>query len=181
MPPYAEVQSRMDNTLIIRNMNGKDLSAVLYIQGECYTEIEPESKGSLHSKLLASPSTCFVASVGSEMVGYLISLPWIFAAPPMLNAPACEMPAFPDCLYLHDLAIAPPARKTGAGQALVKKFLSRLQELNFDRAALIAVQASANYWRRHGFRSVKTTDSLREKLSSYGESVDYMEYLAGNV
>ncbi len=162
-------------------MNGKDLSAVLYIQGECYTEIEPESMGSLNSKLLASPSTCFVACAGSDVIGYLISLPWIFTAPPILNAPDCEMPAIPDCLYLHDLAIAPPARKTGAGQALVNTFLSRLQELNFDRATLVAVQASANYWRRRGFHSVNTTDSLREKLSSYGEGVDYMEYLAENV
>ncbi|KAF0190045.1 MAG: GCN5-like [Desulfobulbaceae bacterium] len=115
------------------------------------------------------------------MVGYLISLPWIIAAPPMLNAPDCEIPAIPDCLYLHDLAIAPTARKTGAGQALVNKFFSRLQELNFHRAMLIAVQASANYWRRRGFHSVNTTDSLREKLSSYGEGVDYMEFHAENV
>ena len=162
-------------------MNEKDLSAVLYIQGECYSEIEPESKGSLNSKLLASPSTCFVACAGGNMIGYLISLPWIFTAPPILNAPVCEMPVIPDCLYLHDLAIAPTARKTGAGQALVNTFFSRLQELNLDRAALVAVQASANYWRRRGFHSVKTTASLRKKLSSYGEGVDYMEYLAENV
>ena len=115
------------------------------------------------------------------MIGYLISLPWIFTAPPILNAPVCEMPVIPDCLYLHDLAIAPTARKTGAGQALVNTFFSRLQELNLDRAALVAVQASANYWRRRGFHSVKTTASLRKKLSSYGEGVDYMEYRAENV
>lgn len=168
----------MDNALTLRNMNGNDLLAVLYIQDECYTEIEPESKGSLNSKLMASPSTCFVACVGDDMIGYLISLPWIFAAPPILNAPDCEIPAIPDCLLLHDLAIAPTARKTGAGQALVNKFLSRLRELHFDRATLIAVQSSANYWRRRGFHSVDTTDSLRKKLSSYGKSVEYMEYLA---
>lgn len=173
-PGFGELS--MNSTLTIRNMISQDLKPVLEIQSECYTAIEPESRKSLSSKLNASPSTCFVACDGGNVVGYLISLPWIFAAPPALNAPECEIPASPDCLYLHDLAVAPTARRAGAGQVLVNEFLLKIRELGLVRASLIAVQGSAPYWRRYGFYRVALTASLKSKLSTYGDGVEYMEY-----
>jgi predicted N-acetyltransferase YhbS len=165
----------MHTVIDMRLMAAADLAAVLEIQAVCYTELTPESKESLHAKLRASPSTCFIASIAGDTVGYLFALPWELSNPPMLNAATCRLPASPNCLYLHDLAVAPHARKSGAGRALVEAFLTRLRELELGRASLIAVQNSTPYWERHGFRAVPPSASLKAKLSTYGEGVEYME------
>jgi predicted N-acetyltransferase YhbS len=162
----------------IRTMVEADIAAVLQIQSVCYAELTPESNQSLHAKLSASPPTCLVALLEDEVVGYLISLPWEFSNPPLLNAQTCRLPASPDCLYLHDLAVAPRARKSGAGRVLVEAFLAQLRGSSLGRASLIAVQNSAPYWARYGFRAVPPSDALQARLSSYGVRVVYMELRA---
>ena len=165
----------MTDNVEVRLMQAADLPAVLEIQAACYTEVTPESKTSLAAKLAASPSTCFIASFEGARVGYLISLPWEFSNPPLLNAKTCHLPASPDCLYLHDLAVAPTVRRVGAGRALVEAFLDQLAVSSFKRASLIAVQNSAPYWERFGFRAVAPAEALQAKLASYGLDVKYME------
>lgn len=157
-------------------MLSTDMGRVLVIQDTCYTDIVPESRQSLEAKLQASPSTCFVACVDNQLVGYLVSVPWRLAAPPELNAPECSLPEVPDCLYLHDLAVFPAARRTGAGQALVNTFMQCLSKLELRHASLIAIQASMAYWQRHGFQPVAPDEALRAKLAGYGKEVTYMEY-----
>lgn len=158
-------------------MELSDIPDILKIQSVCYTELVPESESSFVAKLRASPATCFVASRGGEVVGYLFSIPWHFSTPPRLDMQVCDLPDTPDCLYLHDLAIAPQARGTGTGQALVAAFLETFEDLPLDRASLIAVQGSMPYWRQYGFRSVEACEALRSKLSSYGMNVEYMALL----
>ena len=168
----------MQTVIDIRMMTAADLPAVLEIQAVCYTEVTPESQESFHAKLSASQSTCFIASLDDEPVGYLVSLPWEFSSPPALNAATCRLPTSPNCLYLHDLAVKPGARKFGTGRALVDAFLARLRGSGLERASLIAVQNSASYWERYSFRAVPISERLQAKLSTYGESVAYMERAA---
>lgn len=165
----------MQTAIDIRMMAAADIPAVLEIQAVCYTEVTPESNESLHAKLNASQSTCFIASIGDDIVGYLIALPWEFSSPPLLNAETCRLPLAPDCLYLHDLAVTPGARKFGTGRALVEASLTQLKELGLERASLVAVQNSVPYWKRYGFRAVPLSAPLKAKLSTYGEGVEYME------
>lgn len=170
MPSFA-------NDVVVRSMEYSDLADVLRIQSVCYTELVPESESSFVAKLRASPATCFVASRGGEVVGYLFSIPWHFSTPPRLDMQVCELPESPDCLYLHDLAIAPVARGSGVGQALVAAFLETFERLKVERASLIAVQGSMPYWRQYGFQAVEACDSIRAKLASYGSDVEYMTLL----
>ncbi len=163
--------------ITIRNMQLTDMPAVMAIQAICYTDITPESETSMRAKLLASPATCFVATLENTVAGYLISLPWEFANPPALNAEQCTLPENPDCLYLHDLAIAPHARSAGGAPALVNKFLAQLPILQLQRASLIAIQNSAAYWQRYGFQQVEASESLQKKLISYGGNIGYMEMM----
>ena len=165
----------MPTAVDIRMMEAADIRAVLRIQAVCYTELIPESDASLHAKLSASRSTCLIASLEADSVGYLISLPWEFSNPPALNAETCRLPLSPDCLYLHDLAVMPSARTSGTGRALVETFLARLRESGLGRASLVAVQNSAPYWERYGFRAVPQPEPLKSKLATYGKSVEYME------
>jgi len=165
----------MQTVIDIRMMAEADIPAVLEIQAVCYTEVTPESNESLHAKLSASQPTCLIASLEGNTVGYLISLPWEFSSPPALNAETCRLPPSPDSLYLHDLAVTPSARKFGTGRTLVEAFLAQLRGLGLGRASLIAVQNSAPYWERYGFRAVPLSEPLKAKLSTYGEGVVYME------
>jgi ribosomal protein S18 acetylase RimI-like enzyme len=158
----------------IRTMAEADIAAVLEIQAVCYTEITPESDTSLHAKLSASQSTCFIASLDGTVVGYLISLPWECSNPPTLNAATCRLPPSPDCLYLHDLAVTPHARRSGAARALVEACLTRMRGLGLQRASLVAVQNSVSYWERYGFQAVPPSVPLQARLASYGTGVAYM-------
>ncbi len=162
----------------VRLMSATDLPSVLAIQDACYMEQFRESRTSLYAKLLASPSTCFVASLAGDSVGYLFALPGESSNPPAWNAATCHLPGSPDCLYLHDLAVLPGARRTGAGRALVGEFMNRLRASSTGRACLIAVQNSMSYWARHGFRPVPLSGALKARLSTYGDQVVYMERAA---
>lgn len=168
----------MNRPPIVRTMREEDIHTVLEIQASSYTELQPESAESLLAKLAASPSTCFIASIGQHQIGYLISIPWIRSSPPLLNAPTCQLPTSPDCLYLHDLSVRPASRGSNAGQLLIAAFMEQLAALHLDCAVLVAVQGSGAYWQRHGFHVVDPSQELATKLSSYGSNVQYMMYSA---
>lgn len=157
-------------------MRFDDLPRVLEIQSECYTEVAPESEQSIRAKVTASPSSCYVAVLGSLVIGYLISVPGKFGSPPALDSKVYDVPLEADSLYLHDLAVTVSARSTGAGRALVEQFLSSLNAHNFNRASLIAVQNSVPYWQRFGFVPVAETRELQAKLLGYGDNARYMEF-----
>lgn len=159
--------------LQIRNARSSDLDAILTIQALCYTELEPESARSMGAKLTAAPDSCFVAEQQGQVVGYLLSLPWLLHRLPALNSQECQLPHQPDCFYLHDLAVAPQGRKLGAGRALLQAFFTALTRAGLDVACLVAVQGSGDYWQRWGFVVQQPDAELQHKLSSYGEGVEY--------
>lgn len=162
----------------VRNATPADLPAIMGIQARCYRAIVPESAVSMGAKLAASPATCFVAESRGAIQAYLLALPWHFASPPCLDAPACHLPAAPDTLYLHDLAVAPEARGGGAAGALLGAFLDALDTLRLPRASLIAIQDSAPWWARHGFAPVALDSALAERLDGYGHGACYMQRTA---
>ena len=166
----------MVSDIKIRPMQASDIGQILAIQAACYTEIEPESCASLLAKHTASPATCFVAELGGggQVAGYLLSVPCELANPPALNAPNCPLPAAPDCLYLHDLAIAPAGRGAGVGKMLMQAFMGALQASALHSASLIAIQGSAPYWMRFGFAPAPLTPPLAAKLQTYGQGAQYL-------
>lgn len=144
------------------------------IQALCYTAIAPESAESMGAKLHAAPDSCFVVLHAGQIAGYLLALPWRFDAPPTLDQPDSPLPDTPDTLYLHDLAIAPDARGSGAAQRLVSAFLTRLNASSLPRASLIAIQDSGSWWARHGFLPVPPDQALASRLRGYGDTAMYM-------
>lgn len=151
-----------------------DLPAMLDIQAICYTAITPESATSLSAKLRASPQTCFVAEQAGCVVGYLLAVPWDVKQPPELGAEQCTPPARPSCLYLHDMAVAPAARNSGAGRALVAAFFEAFERSGLPCASLVAIQGASTYWARYGFRVMPPTARLHAALAKYGDDARYM-------
>lgn len=164
--------------LHIRSLLADDLPAVLTLQAQCYGDGLPESGESLAAKRAASPDTCFLAcDPDGAALAYLFSLPWRAGSLPPHNAPACALPALPDCIYLHDLAVSPAARGSGAAGLMVARFFTAARALALPQACLVAVQASAPFWARHGFAVVDDPALRPASLASYGEAARYMARL----
>ena len=162
--------------LSVELLHARDLPAVMRIQAQCYTAIVPESLPSMAAKRAASPHTCHAAWRQHALIGYLLSLPVRGLELPTLDSLGCTIAPDADALYLHDLALSPAARGSGAGQALVQRALTVGARLGLHRVLLVAIQGSVPYWRRQGFDAVDPpTAALRAKLASYGADAQLMQ------
>lgn len=166
MPPAIPID--------IRPLQAHDLQAVLEIQGFCHDASRIESARSFDAKRLASPASCLIASLDGRPAGYLVAIPVKAGQPPPLNGNSCPVPPDADALYLHDLAVHPDARGAGVGEALVQAFFHAARRSNLSQACLIAVNSSAAFWQRQGFRRARVDDAKAGGLASYGEGAQYM-------
>lgn len=159
---------------MIRAMEEFDFDSIMVIQSQCYTEIEPESRLALISKLRISPKTCWVAEIDGHVQSYLICHPWIMGSIPTLDAPLSVVPKEKDLFYIHDLAVR--VRGLGLGKALVETALVCARSEHYKAAGLIAVQGSSEFWRKFGFVPSDSLDSEGlNKLQSYGSEAIYMQ------
>src|SRR6188472_3205326 len=95
-----------------RPMEPVDLDEVHSIADRTYPD-HPEDFAILAERRQLFPVGCKVLDRDGAIVGYAISHPWLFGAPPALNSLLGALPAEPNTLYLHDLAIASAARGNG--------------------------------------------------------------------
>lgn len=105
--------------------------------------------------------------------GYVLSHPWRFKALPALNSLLDAIPAEADTYYLHDLALLPSARGTGAAAMIVGELLRHARAGGFATMSLVAVNGSLPFWYKHGFRTVNTPE-LADKLASYEAAARFM-------
>lgn len=159
---------------MIRSMTRDDLPDVLRIQRESFDDTAQESLQSFQVKLIASPSTCFVAIQHGQVVGYLVAILAGSDEPPALHGEVVQIPVAPDCLYLHDLSVSRVARGSGVARALMDSFMTSLRQQQLHRACLTAVNNSQEYWARYGFRVVSPMGAAISRLATYGSDARYM-------
>ena len=119
------------------------------------------------------PEGCFMLEVDGVAAGYVISHPWHYLRPPSLNTLVERIPEDASTYYIHDLALLPLSRRTGAGSAIARRLLDHADTAGFPNVSLIAVYDAAAFWRRHGFRFVDDP-ALAEKLAGYGAEARMM-------
>jgi GNAT superfamily N-acetyltransferase len=102
----------------IRSLSTWDLADVARIQQACYSGHFIESIDSFAAKLSAHSGFSFVAESGGVAVGYVVAFPWTFGEVPELGGLDYTPAPDTDSLYLHDLAVIPDARSSGAAQRL---------------------------------------------------------------
>lgn len=156
-------------------MQEADFPDIMAIQQACYYALEPESRASLHAKFALSPATCLVATLDTHPIGYLFALPWHDQSLPELNCVLTTLPVSPNCLYVHDLAIHPQVRHSGAGSAMIQLVQRMALLRHLHRAVLVSVQQSQQFWARQGFSPRPLTPDLQKKLRTYGTDVLAME------
>lgn len=155
-----------------RPMRTDDLDAVVEIARLSFPD-HPEDRACFQNRLALYPRGCFVLADEGPAAGYLIAYPWRADAAPALNTVIEGLPADAAVIYLHDLALHPDARGTGASGAIVERLAEQAAEDGWPAVALVAVNAAAGFWARHGF-DVRRPENMDAKLASYGPEARYM-------
>lgn len=159
----------------LRLMHPNDLPEIMDIQLEIYSDALQESADIVAERLAQVPDLALVAEDAQGICGYLFSYRSQRGAITPLDGLFVE-PSDSDCLYLHDLGVAPRALKRGIGPSLVKHKLHIARKAGLQHCSLVSVQDSASFWQRLGFQTQNTMNSLqRAALSSYGVPAVYMQ------
>lgn len=161
-----------------RAMQPDDLPAVAAISDAVHGRYT-EPLAVYAERLALFPSGCFVFANAEHIAGYLFTHPWRHEAPPPLGALIGALPSNADCLYLHDLALLPEARGTGAGAQAAQRAIAVAATEGFREIVLVAVAGADRFWAGQGFAPVADANLAAELCASYGPEVVYMRRLVG--
>ena len=160
-------------TLQWRPMRPDDIPAVVDVARLSFPD-HFEDRACFENRLALYPRGCFVlADADGPARGYLIAYPWKAESAPPLNTVIEGLPAAPDLIYLHDLALHPDARGGGVTGAIIERLAEQATEDGWPAVALVAVNDAVGFWSRHGFVE-HPAEAMAAKLASYGADARYM-------
>ncbi len=151
-----------------------DLLDAQALQRDAYAPFLLEDARAFSSRITHESSYCLIAICGKKLVAYLLAHGWRPKSPPRLGemlSPTGEA----EVLFIHDLAVAPPARGSGVGRRLIAQVLASAARDGLRSAELIAVSGAAPYWKKLGFTQVQVSPELRAKIALYGVDACLME------
>jgi GNAT superfamily N-acetyltransferase len=155
-----------------RQMQPADLPAVNALAALIHPGY-PEDAAVFAERLRLYPPGCRILERTGTLAAYLVSHPWLDRAPPVLNALLGELPARPTTYYLHDLALLPEVRRSGASVKVVAALAEQARSERLPSLSLVAVNGSSGFWQRQGFEAVED-QALAVKLRSYGDDASFM-------
>lgn len=154
-------------------MTAADLAVVRAIAAEIHPAY-PEDEAVFAERLaLFAAGSLVLEGPSSRIAGYVLSHPWHFGAPPKLDTLLGALPERASTYYLHDLALLPEARGSGAARALVGRLVQMARKLSLPSLSLVAVNGSAGFWQRQQFEAYQHP-ALEEKLLSYDNGARLM-------
>ncbi len=160
-----------------RTLRADDLPEVEAIAAQVHPDF-PEDGAVFAERLRLAPDGVHLLEIAGAPAGYFITHPWRYGKLPALNALLGAIPPDADTWYLHDLALLPAARGTGAAGAIVASVLAHARQKGFAIASLVAVNGSVPFWQRQGF-IVNEDPALREKLATYEDAARFMVHRLG--
>lgn len=163
----------MTQAAIWRSMAEADLPAVPPISDVVHGKYT-ERLEVFAERLALYPQGCFVLEQAGEIIGYCITHPWHKYQPVDLDILLGAIPADTGTYFLHDIALLPAARGSGAGAAGVNLVLAHARDAGFAEVALVAVNGADSFWETRGFVKDEDPTIVRKLLDSYGEGVFYM-------
>jgi len=117
---------------------------------------------------------CLVLTGGAGAVaGYALSHPWRLWQIPALDQFLAELPANADCLFVHDIALAPEARGHARGLAVLRRLETLARAHRFQAMAMVSVYGTRPLWQRLGFQAT-TGHEVARQLGDYGPGAEYM-------
>lgn len=148
-----------------RAMTTLDLPSVETIAEQVHPAF-PEDTAIFAERHRLYPDGTRLFELGGAPAGYILSHPWRYGSLPALNALLGAIPGDADTFYLHDLALLPAARGTGAAAMIVGDMLRHARLVGLPSVSLVAVNGSQPFWYKHGFRAVAAPE-LADQLQSY--------------
>jgi ribosomal protein S18 acetylase RimI-like enzyme len=92
------------------------------------------------------------------LCGFVFGVPLTRGRTLDLGSPLAALPPHADMFYVHDVAVARRCRGRGIGHELASRLLAVARAGGFRRAELVSVQGSAPFWKRFGFRVIRSFD-----------------------
>jgi len=156
-----------------RETKYSDLPKIMEIASQVHVTL-PERQEVFADKISLSSQTCLVLQANDIVAGYALSHPWRLHHIPPLDSLLGALPHDADCLYVHDVVVLPEFRGKHAVASLIQMIseLERAKGMRF--LALVSVYHTTAMWERFGFRIEHADAALATKLSSYGETAQYM-------
>jgi GNAT superfamily N-acetyltransferase len=155
-----------------RPMKASDLPAVCAIADRIHIAY-PEDDAVFAERLALYPSGCATLEQDGNPAAYAVTHPWHYAEPPALNIRLGALPDVPTTYYIHDIAMLPETRGSGAGSAIVNAVIAHAAALGVANVSLVAVNKSVPFWRRFGFE-VTDEPKLAAKLLTYDADARFM-------
>ncbi|UPG71136.1 GNAT family N-acetyltransferase [Roseomonas gilardii subsp. gilardii] len=156
-----------------RAMAAADLASVGWVAERVHADY-PEDAAVFAERLSLFPEGCLVLAPASGGIGgYVIAHPWQIGQPPALNSLLGALPAAPDTLYIHDIALLPDRRGGGAAMQALARLEDLARRQGLPGLSLVAVGGSPGFWLRRGFRE-QADEALHGKLRSYDGAARYM-------
>ncbi|CCD91606.1 conserved hypothetical protein [Bradyrhizobium sp. ORS 375] len=164
------IDVRATDGLHWRAMTSSDLAAVDAIAARVHPDY-PEDTSVFAERLRLHSEGCRILAAAA-VVGYVISHPWHLGPPPALNVLIGSIPEAASTYYIHDLALLPEARGSGAAVGIVTMLVAHARKLGLPSVSLVAVNGSAPFWAKQGFAVVG--EPADHKLMSYGADARLM-------
>lgn len=149
-----------------RLMTAEDLPQVQVLADVIHLD-HPEDAAVFAERLRLYPGGCLALEESGRLIGYALTHPWRFAAPPALNSLLGQIPPDASTYYVHDVALLPEARGKGHAAHISERLVRHAHEAGFTNLSLVAVNNSQAFWERLGFRKTDVP-GLEAKLLSYG-------------
>ena len=144
----------------LRPMRKEDIPAVSDIGARSYSAAFYESDESFASKLQGYPRGCYVVAVRGRVVAYAVTFPY-YAGEVFPLDQVYKPYLYADVHYFHDVCVCPGYRGQGYAGMLVNKVWDS-SELP---KALVAVNASEEFWGRYGFKESRKVQYGKTRAS----------------
>ncbi len=149
-----------------RLMTAQDLAPVQILADTIHLA-HPEDRQVFAERLRLYPQGCFALEEDGRLIGYALSHPWHFGAPPALNSLLRDIPSDATTYYVHDVALLPEARGKGYAAQAGERIARHAGSAGFSHLSLVAVNNSQAFWERLGFHAT-SVPGLEDKLLTYG-------------
>jgi ribosomal protein S18 acetylase RimI-like enzyme len=139
--------------MIIEVITAEYIQSVEDLGTAIYPSNYYEGQESFKSKIIGYPRGCYLARKDKQVVGYIISFPYVLNEVYPINEHYAET-LEPNCLYIHDLCVSKDHRGEGIAKALVAKTIDN----ELSPKALVSVMKSERFWHKFGFISQRSFD-----------------------
>ena len=154
-----------DPVVTLNRITLEHIADVLEIQRDCYDEWYIEDIGTFTRMITVYPRGCLGGSVDGILGSYAFFHPYHNDVVKPLDL-SLVLNGTEDCMYLHDIAVHHKYRGMGLTRMLMESVDHETRRGGFKVQCLVAVQNSQDFWRKYGFKIVRT-------IESYGGSPAY--------